>query len=175
MVVLEPEADWVHTTFLAVMTSSQRQPVREWEGLRVRVAVRSALDELRNRCRARRRHCPLETKDITSANTTPGQVVLAGEVADRLREGEHGWELARNEKPAIGFAQSLLVYVSLREARRGIKISSGLVNRQRTQLAQRKCGVRVARPADEDHFPCFAPRGCSPLKPCGKGRGESPE
>ena len=79
-------ADCVQETFLAAMTLSQRQPVREWEGLLVSVAVRRALDQLRTKCRTRRRQTNVGLLEIPSASPTPEQAVAAAELADRLRE-----------------------------------------------------------------------------------------
>lgn len=79
-------AECVQETFLAVMTLAQTQPIREWESLLVSVAVRRALDQLRIRCRARRRHSPIELRQIRAADPTPEQMVAATELADCLRE-----------------------------------------------------------------------------------------
>lgn len=76
-------ADCVQETFLAVMSSSPAQPVREWEALLVSVAVRRALNQLRDRAR---RQSSAGAEEVRSLVPSPEQAVAATELAERLRE-----------------------------------------------------------------------------------------
>ena len=76
-------ADCVQETFLSVMSSLPAQPVREWEALLVSVAVRRALNQLRDRAR---RRSLAGAEEVWAIGPSPEQAVAAAELAERLRE-----------------------------------------------------------------------------------------
>lgn len=76
-------ADCVQETFLAVMSSQPAEPVRDWEALLVSVAVRRALNQLRDRAR---RRSSAGAEEVRSRGPSPEQTIVAAELAERLRE-----------------------------------------------------------------------------------------
>lgn len=78
-------ADCFQETFVAAFELSQRQHVRNMQGLLIRLATTRAIDRLRQRNRHLQRQGDQTWQDLASRNPGPVQRVQSGELAERLR------------------------------------------------------------------------------------------
>ena len=78
-------ADCFQETFLSAMQSASTAPIRNWAGFLQRVATARALDMLRRRALARRRHdSGHDVADVAGSNPGPARQLQNDELADSL-------------------------------------------------------------------------------------------
>jgi RNA polymerase sigma factor (sigma-70 family) len=79
-------ADCFQETFLAALQVSQRQSVRNFPALLVRLATSRAIDQLRQRFRRSRHRANMaDQANLSSTNPRPEEQIQAQELGDRLR------------------------------------------------------------------------------------------
>jgi len=79
-------ADCFQDALLEAFKIARREPVRDWAALLRHLATVRALDLLRVRCRSRNRtEAQVDPSVLLSRDAEPGQMVEAGELAERLR------------------------------------------------------------------------------------------
>lgn len=79
-------ADCFQETFMSAMEYAGRHDVENWPGLLQRLATARALDQLRRRIRAGRRHTPgVSFEQVAASGRGPDQAAADAELGDRLR------------------------------------------------------------------------------------------
>jgi RNA polymerase sigma-70 factor (ECF subfamily) len=78
-------ADCFQETFVSALELSQRQHIRNFSSLLVRLATTRAIDQLRLRFRQSKSCVSAELADVTSKNPDPAKLAQQSELVDRLR------------------------------------------------------------------------------------------
>lgn len=78
-------ADCFQDTFVCALELSQRQSIRNFSSLLVRLATTRAIDQLRRRFRQSKSCVSAELSDVLSKNPGPAQMAQQSELVDRLR------------------------------------------------------------------------------------------
>ena len=79
-------ADCFQDTFVCALELSQRQQVRDFSALLIRLATTRAIDQLRRRSRYARTAEPLDCADVPASTAGPAQQAQNNELAEALRQ-----------------------------------------------------------------------------------------